>query len=104
MEESRYPFFPNDCPRCINCSLIIIPRIEERVVVATLQLESGFENFRRYIDERGGEVSKEACNDKLCFLDELRTFVAYRQRDSIMMGLCQHLTSASCCIHRLRRR
>ena len=63
MEKSRYPFFSNDCPRCINCSLIIIPRIEKRVVVTSLQLQSGFENFRRYINERSREVSDEACTD-----------------------------------------
>lgn len=44
------------------CSAIIVARVEIRIIVAALELETGLEDFGWYVQRRREEICKKACN------------------------------------------
>lgn len=46
--------------RCVDGAAVVVTGFEPGVVVAPLQLKTGFEDFRGDVEEGGGKVSDEA--------------------------------------------
>lgn len=59
VEEGRKSLSANNGPRSVGHALVVVSRGEVGVVIAALKLEASLENFRWYVDDRGGKVAEE---------------------------------------------
>lgn len=61
MEECTEAFRSNDYSGSVGGRAVVIARVEERVVVTSLQLQACFQDFGRYVCGCSSKVAKETC-------------------------------------------
>lgn len=60
MEERRGALCPDDCACGVEGAAVVVAGDEMGVVVASLQLQSGFEDFGWHVDNGSRQVSQES--------------------------------------------
>ena len=61
VEEGDSAFGLDDGAAGVDGAAVVVAGFEGRVVVTTLELESGFEDFGGDVNDGGGKVAEEAC-------------------------------------------